>query len=61
MSDAYCCSDEAGHDDHHEDARQRIWQVREIQLAALAGLLVVAGLLAGSVGSAVRGFLIARR
>jgi cation-transporting ATPase G len=48
MSDV-CC----GPDDHDEDAPQRLWQVREIQLAALAGLLVVTGLLAGWLGSAI--------
>jgi cation-transporting ATPase G len=53
MSDVCCGPDEHGHDDHHEDAPERLWQVREIQLAAVAGLLVVTGLLAGWLGSAI--------
>jgi cation-transporting ATPase G len=53
MSDACCGPDEHGHDDHHEETPQRLWQVREIQFAAVAGLLVAVGLLAGWLGSEV--------
>jgi len=53
MSDACCGPGEPGNDDHQEKAAQRLWQVREIQFAAVAGLLVVAGLLAGWLGSTV--------
>ncbi|WP_158885929.1 heavy metal translocating P-type ATPase [Amycolatopsis anabasis] len=45
---AECCA----HDGHTEsEAPQRLWQVREIQLAALAGVLLAAGFLAGWLGS----------
>ncbi|SEP53320.1 heavy metal translocating P-type ATPase [Amycolatopsis saalfeldensis] len=53
MSDACCGPDEPGRDDDHEETPQRLWQVQEIQLAAVAGLLVVAGLLAGWLGSTI--------
>ncbi|AIG74341.1 Putative cation-transporting ATPase G [Amycolatopsis japonica] len=51
MSDI-CCGpgDEHGHDDEHE-APQRLWRVREIQLAGLAAVFLVAGFLAGWLGS----------
>ncbi|GAA3550322.1 cation-translocating P-type ATPase [Amycolatopsis ultiminotia] len=52
MSDACCGPDEHGHDDTHDDGGtpQRLWQVRELQLAAVAGILLGAGFLAQLVG-----------
>jgi cation-transporting ATPase G len=50
VSDA-CCG--PGHDDHHDDDTSlRLWQVRELQFAAVAGILLAAGFLAQLAGSA---------
>ncbi|WP_329410654.1 cation-translocating P-type ATPase [Nocardia vinacea] len=51
MSDVCCGPDERSHDDHDQDGAHRIWQVRELQFAAVAGLLMVAGFVAGLAGS----------
>ncbi|MEV5839868.1 heavy metal translocating P-type ATPase [Nocardia sp. NPDC052112] len=55
MSDACCGADQRDHDDHDQDAAQRIRQVRELRFAAVAGLLVVAGFVAGLAGSHIVG------
>ncbi|WP_433871679.1 heavy metal translocating P-type ATPase [Saccharopolyspora sp. CA-218241] len=53
---AECC----GTDDAHEpdEQPQRLWQVRELRLAAVAGLLVGAGFLAGWAGSPGTGLVL---
>ncbi|WP_431908907.1 heavy metal translocating P-type ATPase [Amycolatopsis thermoflava] len=57
MSDACCGPDDHGHhdDDHGAETPQRLWQVREIQFAAVAGILLGAGFLAGWLGSEITG------
>ncbi|MFD4401276.1 heavy metal translocating P-type ATPase [Nocardia sp. NPDC058499] len=51
MSDA-CCGTGEPRDDHDSAAEQphRLWQVRELQLAAAAGIALVAGFVAGRPG-----------
>ena len=52
MSDLCCGPDEHGPDDKHGgEVPRRLWQVRELQLAAVAGVLLGAGFLAGWLGS----------
>ena len=46
MSDACCGHDD--HDDHDDSEPQRFWQIREVRAAAVAGVLLVGGLLASS-------------
>ena len=59
MSDACCGPDEDGHDDHHDDDTPlRLWQVRELQFAAVAGILLAAGFLAQLAGSATTGVVL---
>ncbi|RSN26777.1 cadmium-translocating P-type ATPase [Amycolatopsis sp. WAC 04169] len=54
MSDICCGPDEHGHDETAGSERpQRLWEVREIQFAAVAGVLLGAGFLAGWLGSEV--------
>ena len=47
---ADCCDTDTHHDDSTERP-WRLWQVRELQLAATAGLLVAAGFVVGWLGS----------
>ncbi|MEU0470258.1 cation-translocating P-type ATPase [Amycolatopsis sp. NPDC006131] len=57
MSDACCGPDE--HDDEHAgETPQRLWQVREIQFAAVAGILLGAGFLADWLGSGITGIVL---
>ncbi|NKQ56196.1 cadmium-translocating P-type ATPase [Amycolatopsis sp. K13G38] len=53
MSDACCGHDEHGHDE--DEAPQRLWQVREIQFAAVAGILLAAGFAAEWLGTGLTG------
>ncbi|MQA08972.1 MAG: cadmium-translocating P-type ATPase [Pseudonocardiaceae bacterium] len=50
---AECCDTETPHHDsaEHSEQPRRLWQAREVQLAATAGLLVAAGFVAGWLGS----------
>lgn len=43
MSAECCGPDEHDTEGHNEEGRQRIWQIRELQLAAVAGVLLLAG------------------
>ncbi|HET6499313.1 MAG TPA: cation-translocating P-type ATPase [Amycolatopsis sp.] len=52
MSDACCGPDEHDHtDDHETEAPRRLWQTREIQLAAAAAVLLAAGFVVAWLGS----------
>ncbi|MGC7095289.1 heavy metal translocating P-type ATPase [Amycolatopsis lurida] len=48
---ADCCATDDRHGEH--ETPQKLWQVREIRLAAAAGILLAAGLAAGWLGSPV--------
>ncbi|PXY22765.1 heavy metal translocating P-type ATPase [Prauserella muralis] len=54
---ADCCGADAprpdapGHEDEHEDRPRPLWQVREVRLAAAAGLLAGGGFAAGLLGA----------
>ncbi|QFU91807.1 cation-translocating P-type ATPase [Amycolatopsis sp. YIM 10] len=51
---ADCCATDDRNDEHNEnETPQKLWQVREIQLAAAAGILLAAGFAAGWLGSPV--------
>ncbi|MCV7354622.1 heavy metal translocating P-type ATPase [Mycolicibacterium fluoranthenivorans] len=51
MSDTCCGHDDPGADrDEHERGPEKLWQVSEIRAAALAGVLLVAGLIVGGAG-----------
>ncbi|MGN2642168.1 MULTISPECIES: heavy metal translocating P-type ATPase [Nocardia] len=54
MSDACCGPDEhktSEHESGAEQVRQRLWQVREVQFAAVAGVLLIAGFLTDLAGA----------
>ena len=57
MGDACCAGDKRGLDpgeqfaDGPEDGPTRFWQIREAQLSAIAGALLVAGLIVASAGA----------
>ncbi|OZM70668.1 hypothetical protein CFN78_23575 [Amycolatopsis antarctica] len=58
MSDLCCDTGDSHADDREAEAPQRLWQVRELQLAALSGLLLTAGFVVGWLGAGTAGIVL---
>ena len=51
MGDACCAPGDAGHGADAGEAPERVWQIREVRFAAVAGAFLAAGLVAGAAGA----------